>query len=365
MFVGDAENHTADTCEPLSTACERGEVRIEALSRRAYPGGRLPRNVLNNVCSIGFWDAAFPQQWGLGWHRNEGLEITFLESGKLAFATGGNQYDVKPGTLMITRPWQPHRVGDPRVGASRLHWLILDLAVRRPNQSWRWPPWLLLAPDDVARLTEMLRHNEHAVWPTDKKIRRCWEEIGAAVQNDVNGSSHSRLRIRISELLLLIAEMLVRNRPPLDPSLTSSARVVELFLSELRHNEQQRRRLWSVAEMADRCGLGVTRFSALCHQLTNRTPTRYLTGCRMEAARELLRQNRTLSITEVAFACGFSSSQYFAASFLREHGMTPSAFRAHGCLGHAANRIQLSPRKISENTARPTSLARMTGLRRN
>ncbi len=327
-FVGKSEHHTADTCEPLVAASRHGEVRLQALVRGAYPGRALGTEVLPGVCSVGFWDAAHPQQWGLDWHRNEGLEITYLESGRLEFGFGGENMELLPGTLTVTRPWQAHRVGRPHVTASRLHWLIIDLGVRRPNQAWRWPAWLNLAPADLERLTEILRHNEHAVWPGDREVRACWQRIGRAVEEDKDGSSHSRLRVQISELLLLLLELLVRNPPTLDPALTSSARTVELFLQEICHDERQRNHPWTVAEMAARCGLGATHFVALCRQHTNRSPAHYLRQCRLDAAIELLTRRPELSITEVALACGFSSGQYFATTLQREHGKTPSGYRA-------------------------------------
>lgn len=330
LFTDKAERHLADTCEPLLAATRRGDVRLQALVRGAYPGRPMSHRMLSGVCSVGFWDAMQPQPWGLDWHRNEGLEITFLERGSLSFGIGSETVELTPGTLTVTRPWQPHRVGNPHVAPSRLHWLIIDLGVRRPNQPWRWPPWLMLAPDDLQRLTELLRHNEHAVWPTDQETRECWQRIGRAVEEDVDGSSHSRLRVHVNELLLLLAETVERRKPHLDPSLTSAERTVGLFLAELRRNESQRSHPWTVSTMANRCGLGVTHFVQLCHQLTNRTPARYLTWCRIEAARELLVRQPPVPITEVALACGFSSGQYFATVFRREVGNSPAAFRNQG-----------------------------------
>lgn len=307
-----------------------GEIRCEALARGAYPGRRLPDGVLAGVRTVGFWDATQPQRWGLDWHRNEGLELTFLERGRVAFGVGQERFELKPGALTVTRPWQPHRVGDPLVPRSRLHWLILDLGVRRPNQPWRWPKWLVLAPRDLEQLTNILRHNEHAVWAADAEIRQCWQRIARAVESDADGSSHSPLRVLINELLWRLGEMLHRTRPRMDPALSGSARTVELFLAELRRNPAQRAEAWTVAGMAERCGLGVTHFVKLCHELANATPAQYLAACRIEASRELLRQEAARSITEIALACGFGSAQYFTTVFRRATGMTPGAFRVKG-----------------------------------
>ena len=117
--------HRADTCKALVDATTNGEVRLEALVRGAYPGRSLPPGALPHLKSVGFWHADHDQDWGLDWHRNEGIEITFLESGEIGFGVNNHRYAPRPGDLMITRPWQPHTVGTPTIGASRLHWLIL------------------------------------------------------------------------------------------------------------------------------------------------------------------------------------------------------------------------------------------------
>ena len=114
------------------------------LGRGSYPGLPLPAPDLRELRSIGVWDARTAQHWGLGWHRNEGIELTYLAAGHLDFAVEDRNVALEPGSFTIPRPWQKHRVGDPDVTASRLFWLILDVGVRRPNQAWRWPGWMLL-----------------------------------------------------------------------------------------------------------------------------------------------------------------------------------------------------------------------------
>ena len=115
----------ADPCLPLIEGVKKGEVRLEALVRGHYPGRRLPRGALSGVKTVGFWDTHQDQDWGLDWHRNEGIEVTFLESGSLEFSVDNESHTLHPCDLTITRPWQRHQVGDPNVGVGLLHWLIL------------------------------------------------------------------------------------------------------------------------------------------------------------------------------------------------------------------------------------------------
>jgi len=322
----DAVYH-ADRCEPLRAATRAGAVRLEALARRGYPGRPMPCEMLPEVSTIGFWDAPLNQSWGLDWHRNEGIELTYLSRGKLDFAVDRKRWRLENGHLTITRPWQEHRVGNPHVQASRLYWLILDVGVRRPNQPWRWPSWLVLSPPDLRRLTEMLRHNEQPVWPANAQLGRCFEHLAPLVTAPDPRAAQTWLQLRLNELFVVLYELLRSKRVTLDARLTSTRRTVEMFLASLPHHLE---RSWTLDEMARECGLARTRFAHHCQRITNLTPVQYLMRCRLEAAAKLLRERPTTSVTDAAYACGFSSSQYFATVFRRHFGCRPGDYRARG-----------------------------------
>ncbi|GMV83294.1 MAG: hypothetical protein AMXMBFR7_44780 [Planctomycetota bacterium] len=325
IFVSPAGTFRADTCEPLKAAEAAGAVRIEALARGCYPGRPMPKRVLPEVCTVGYWDAPRQQAWGLDWHRNEGLELTFLARGRADFGVEERAFALARGDLTVTRPWQRHRVGNPHVGPSRLYWLILDLGIRRPDDAWRWPPWLVMAPEDRERLTKLLRHNEQEVWRADAEIARAFERIGATVERWGEAGSASRQALHLNELFLGLLQLLGRKRVPLDERLVSTQRTVELFLAALpKHLEHA----WNLDEMAAQCGLARTRFTYYCRELTNTSPLEHLNHLRVQAAAELLRSDPRRSVTEIAFACGFQSSQYFATLFRRLKGCSPRAFRA-------------------------------------
>ena len=324
VFRSPAELYHADTCGPLEGAARRGEVRLEALARGSYPGRRLPARDLREICSLGLWDAHRDQSWGLDWHRNEGIELTCVGAGRLPFAVDGRSFVLEPGDVTITRPWQRHRVGDPHVTASRLTWLILDVGVRHPNQPWRWPRWLLLPDADLQRLTRQLRQNEQPVWRADKELRRCFDVVGAAMARPLNGAQLTRVKAYLNELFVALAELLERRRPRLDERLSSAERTVRLFLDELPRRVEEP---WTLEAMAAQCGLGRSHFSHFCRHLTNCTPVEYLTRCRVEAAARLLRAEPARPVTDIAFACGFQSSQYFATVFARQLGRSPTAYR--------------------------------------
>lgn len=319
------KKYKADTCIPLRKAWELGDLDLSSLVRLDYPGRPMPHNMLKGVNSIGYWDAHSKQNWGLDWHRNEGIEITFLETGSLVFSTENQQnVTLMANGLSIMRPWQIHKLGNPNINIGRLYWIILDVGVSQPHQKWKWPDWIVLSDKDLADLTTMLRQNEQEIWYTNSKIADCFREIGKAVDATDSENHESELTILINNLLLNILRLFRTGNIPLDKSLMESKRSVDIFLSELHAHIEQN---WTLQSMAEYCDLGSTRFVHFCKTITNMTPLNYLNHLRLNAAADMLENRSNLSIQNIAFDCGFSSSQYFATQFKKRFGISPKKFR--------------------------------------
>jgi AraC family transcriptional regulator, 4-hydroxyphenylacetate 3-monooxygenase operon regulatory protein len=99
---------------------------------------------------------------------------------------------------------------------------------------------------------------------------------------------------------------------------------VKLFLNELDNNLLE---AWTIENMAKSAGVGLTRFTHHCKQLTNLTPMRYLMMKRIELSKQILIKKNFLTVSEVAFACGFSTSQYFSTVFKKQEKCTPLEYR--------------------------------------
>ena len=322
-FKENGIEYHADTCLPLVDAVQRSKLKFSALARYTYPGNRLTEDT-RGINSIGYWDANVPQDWGLDWHRNEGIEIHFLESGTMPYMQEGEEMELLPNSLTITRPWEVHKVGNPAIGMGKFYWLILDLGVRRPHQNWSWPDWIVLAPKDLEKLTTILRQNEKVCWKADKRIRDCFQKIGKAVDSDNEGSNASKIRLLVNNLLLLLLDLLLVDEVVLNEKLINSSRSVQLFLKELESNLAEN---WTVEKMAKSSGVGLTRFTFHCKRLTNLTPMKYLMLKRIEMAKIILVEELEMSISDVAYLSGFSTSQYFATMFKKQEKCTPVFYR--------------------------------------
>ncbi len=82
----------------------------------------------------------------------------------------------------------------------------------------------------------------------------------------------------------------------------------------------------SLSEIGKSTGLSYVQFIRRFKQYTGVTPTEYVTGLRLQKAKQLLTETR-LSIKEIAYTCGFENEYYFSNFFKKHTQASPSAFR--------------------------------------
>ncbi|WP_420139283.1 helix-turn-helix domain-containing protein [Sphingomonas sp.] len=123
-----------------------------------------------------------------------------------------------------------------------------------------------------------------------------------------------------------IAAHLIDGAPPVT---RVSAAAKQSSVTLRRMDDVLRARLadqFALTELADYVGLGVFQLIRLCKLHHGEAPFQRLQRFRIERSRQLLQQRR-LSITDIAFECGYSSPSAFGAAFRRATGMTPRAYR--------------------------------------
>jgi len=322
------KRYAIDDCEPQKEAVREGKIEFHALTKGHYPGTLMSEDTLPGLNSIGFWDANTSQDWGLNPHRNEGIKIVFFETGTCDLILGPRTYDLRAGDFLLTRPWQLHKFGAPNIGRGRLHWLILDVGVRRPHQSWSWPKWVILTKEDLAQLTQRWQHIKDPVWKSTPAIAQSFRELARCITAWDQPHSVSRMAVHLNLLLIGVLDALAEQQVQDNEQLTSRKRAVEIFFRGLKDGSVDLGEQWTLDRMASRCNLGVTAFSKYARELVNIGPMEYLNQCRLELAAEQLRARPELSITDIAFANGFNSSQYFATRFRRRYKVSPSQFVA-------------------------------------
>ncbi|GHT11578.1 hypothetical protein FACS1894170_05340 [Planctomycetales bacterium] len=322
--------YSADTCSPVTEAVKGGNIVLKAFARGQYPGQPIPQDSLAGLRTVGFWSAVTEQHWGLGWHRNEGIEVTFGFNGKNRYETNAESWELQAGDVAVCPPWQIHRIGSPNVNVGTLMWFMIDTQIRRSNQAPKLPAWIILSEEDKNKLLRLLLYRSSHVFHLSEKYVRPWRKLHRILQDTEGGCPVSALAITINELLYDLLEVQqagfeTENATPKPQP--SSVDMVRKFLEELSGIPEQLEHPWTLQEMAALCRISPTRFTHCCRQLTNLSPLHALNQLRVRQAEKMIRADSRTQITEIAMQCGFTTSQYFATVFKKWTGKTPTEYK--------------------------------------
>ncbi len=82
----------------------------------------------------------------------------------------------------------------------------------------------------------------------------------------------------------------------------------------------------TIEMLANHMHMSVRNYSRIFHKAYGMSPNSYIIQLRIQHAYALLR-NPDLTISEIAYLCGFQDSNYFSRQFKRSAGLTPTHYR--------------------------------------
>ncbi len=86
----------------------------------------------------------------------------------------------------------------------------------------------------------------------------------------------------------------------------------------------------SLDQLAEAAGnLSRYHFARLFKQSTGYSPYQYFVRQKIKQAQSLLRRQKSASLGEVAFACGFRDQSTFSRIFRQVTGLTPRSYRSY------------------------------------
>lgn len=203
----------------------------------------------------------------------------------------------------------------------------LDEPERLPMADWlrlRFSPSTLLAVPGGSELLRPFYASPHVVLHPDPASLAMMREACRRLREEEHLRAPGWRVARLTCLLELLVQ-LARVSPCGSESASEPAdeRIYELLDHILAHLSSE----LSVPELARRYGMGRTRFFSAFRQATGHSPTQYIQLLRMERAMQQLRATDR-SITEIAYACGYSSHSYFNKHFKAHTGLSPRRYRA-------------------------------------
>lgn len=233
-------------------------------------------------------------------HYHSLFEIYYLTSGKCNYFIHNKSFSVEAGDIIIIPAGTIHRSQYHDRNYSRL--LI--------NCSKYYIPSSIF--NSLQDIIYVYRNDD--ILP---KIN----ELFSVIQNDYerpDDFSQESLRANMHSLFILMA----RNANQKKKEFIKN-QYIEQAIEFIQKNFSNEITLSSIAKM---CSVSPEHLSRTFKKETGFCFSEYLTHIRLKNAEYLLK-NSGLSITDIAYQCGFCDSNYFSVIFKRNFGITPSAMR--------------------------------------
>lgn len=284
---------------------ERSNIPVE----RILPGRALQLPLVDSLGSLRSRSAS-----RITWHQHAAFEALFMLDGATEYEfADGRTVSLPGGHFVIVPPGAQHRgLHDVRRPA-RLCGIIFD---PRRSDAVKNTPFLRR---DLRRLTDDFKLHAVRSCPMSAELRRCVTSLVDQIRAFDSGAADATAALRLAACgtLLETARQLSRVR------IVHSDEAVRAAMEYLQKNCD---RSPSISEAARAVGCSRARLFRIFQQTAGMTPNDYLQRLRVSRAGELL-TNTNRPVTEIAIACGFSSSQYFSNVFRKYLGQTPTAFR--------------------------------------
>lgn len=246
-----------------------------------------------------------------------------MRKGTLQWQIEGRSETVRPNSVFFTLPWQAHGSTRETEPGCELHFVViaLDTFYRRPAKAFGFAPGLGLSGRTAASIAQRLLRARRQTRPASPALARLLPPL-VAEQASTGFAKNDYIAALARCVVLELARTLERP-PTANHTLDDAQQRVTAFLAELPPRCAE---AWTIDTMAAACTLKRTRFAEIVAQQTGDTPIMALNRLRVDRARTLLRSTDR-SVTDIAFDCGFATSQYFARVFRDYAGISPRAYR--------------------------------------
>jgi len=271
--------------------------------RTAAPGELSPSLVVDRVLSdnvrVRRWQRTSPLPIAGRPGAHDGVEIAWVVGGHVHYRVGSAAFDLAPGDVMVVPRDVEHTTT-----------FLTDVTA---GATW-------LARDFVDQVLDACGTRASDLKPTMATGAARIARLGRELEEDASlpGAGQLLAVESIAEAMVArLAGAVLTTRGPGEKALDRRIRAA-LDLMETQYSEPL-----AVDAMAKAASMSRFHFSRAFREATGRAPYAYLKELRVTRAAELLRAGHH-SVTEAAFAVGFTDLGRFARAFRERHGRTPS-----------------------------------------
>ncbi len=249
-----------------------------------------------------YYEKRSPGKHEVGYQHDHSLfEIYFLEKGFCHYFIDNDTYDVQAGDIVLIPEGVIHKTIYGSIETKR-H-LIYCAPIYVPTAVIPYLPSMLY----IYR---------------NKKVTARVQEIFDNIEKEYLSGDEFSEEVLLHHIHLLFF-LLARNTDTEAPHRTGSIYTTQTVAYIKEHYAEDLR----LSELATRCSVSPEHLSRVFKLDTGFGISEYLSIVRLQQAQRLLRSSRSLSVSQIAQACGFHDSNYFSKRFKQRYGVSPRRFR--------------------------------------
>lgn len=269
-------------------------------------------------------EAIFPEGRGymdLHWH--EELQITFVTNGSLIMEVNGTGYTIGEGEAIF-------------INKNLVH-MSKEMTKDGRYVSFNFPEKLLgFFPGSRMEQNLVRPYTNNSAFPVlifkeDVPWQANILEILWELQHIFHDGRQADMVYSISIMFAQIWRELISNvHPTINVPSKGYIKKQERIQTLLDYIHTHYMEDISLDDISAAANVSIGECSRCFKEMINSSPKKYLLKYRIARSIELLNDD-TMSISDVAFACGFNDSSHFTQYFKQETGMTPRDYRNRKC----------------------------------
>ena len=251
-------------------------------------------------------------------HDHDYMELTLITQGTGWHRVGGIDHPTAPGEVIIIPPRTVHAYFRSKKQTHRnFHFDPALLSeIRKDAEDRKVLNNLFPAPETNPKKYSMARFR---LTPKELAIA---EKMADEIEAEQGGYQTGRalsMRLAFQKLVLYLTRLYAQRTTKTLPENSGLAKSLEYL------NRQLLKPL-NLSQLAQVSGMSTSHFRRQFRKAFGDSPINYLIRLRIRRACSLLEKG-DLSITEIAFRCGFTDSNYFTRQFTKVMGSNPRQYR--------------------------------------
>ncbi len=253
-------------------------------------------------------------------HLNDGIEIHFVNSGKYKWVVDDKEIELLPDNLCITAPWQLNGSPTGKMDIGQINWMVIKPKKYSKNSPLNLGNWTKLSTKFQESLGAMIADDNNLVIEKAKLFKKYFVELERELTTQDPG-----FEIMVGNIIENFFIDLHRNLAFRKQKIHEENNFIENLTNLVMQDLNKK---WIIDDLAYRFGMGKTKFTYEVKNLTGYPPNSFIINLKIEKAIDMI-MNEESNMSDIAYACGFSSLQHFTSTFSQRIGISPGKYKSH------------------------------------